>query len=105
VGIAILPAIGLGAVLTYAMIMHSMIGLLPGVWYASYAIGLFSSRAMLPRAVIYVASAFGLAGAALILAGDTSLPLAFWVMPAGFGLGQMAIGYMLSLDKKAQTVL
>jgi hypothetical protein len=103
VGIAILPAIALGAVLTYAMIVHTMIGLLPGVWYATYAIGLFSSRAMLPRGVIYVASAFGLAGAALILAGDSAVPLSFWVMPAGFGVGQIIIGYLLSLDKKAQT--
>jgi hypothetical protein len=103
VGIAILPAIALGAVLSFAMIVHGMIGLLPGVWYASYAIGLFASRAMLPRGVIYVASAFGLAGAALILAGDSALPLSYWVMPAGFGAGQIVIGYLLSLDRKAQT--
>jgi predicted metal-binding membrane protein len=102
VGIAILPAIGLGAVLSYAMIVHGLFALLPGVWYLSYAIGLFASRAMLPRGVIYVACAFGLAGAALILGGDGALPLSFWVMPAGFGLGQIVIGYLLSLDRKAQ---
>lgn len=103
VGIAILPAIGLGAVMTLAMIGHGLIGLLPGVWFASYGIGLFASRAMLPRGVIYVACAFGVAGAALILAPDSSAPLAFWVMPAGFGIGQMVIGYLLSVDRKAWT--
>lgn len=103
VGIAILPAIGLGAVMSLAMIGHGLIALLPGVWYASYGIGLFASRAMLPRAVIYVACAFGVAGAALILAPDNYSPLAFWVMPAGFGIGQIVIGYILSLDRKART--
>jgi hypothetical protein len=102
VGIAILPAIGLGAVLTLAMIGHGLIGLLPGVWFASYGIGLFASRAMLPRGAIYAACAFGVAGAALILAPNDNAPLAFWVMPAGFGIGQSVLGYLLSLDK-AQT--
>ena len=104
VGVAIIPAIGLGAVLSSAMIAHGMYWLLPGVWYASYGIGLFSSRAMLPRGVIFVASAFGLAGAALILTPATSLPLSFWVMPLGFGLGQMVIGYLLTQDRKAETM-
>ncbi len=103
VGIAILPAVGLGAVLSLAMIAHGMVSLLPGIWYASYGIGLFSSRAMLPRGVTYVASAFGLAGAALILIPDPSWSLSFWVMPAGFGIGQTIIGYLLSLDRKAQS--
>jgi hypothetical protein len=102
VGIAILPAIALGAVLSLALIGHREIGLLPGAWYASYAIGLFASRAVLPRGVIYVASVFGVAGAALLLAPDSASSLAFWVMPAGFGVGQIIIGYLLSLDRKAR---
>ena len=104
VGVAIIPAIALGAVLSLAMIAHGMPWLLPGIWYASYGIGLFSSRAMLPRGVILVASAFGIAGAALILTLDTSLPLRFWVMPLGFGFGQMFSGYRLSQDRKAETM-
>lgn len=104
VGIAILPAIALGAVLSLAMIAHGLTWLLPGIWYASYGIGLFSSRAMLPKGVIAVASAFGLAGAALILTPDTSLPLNSWVMPLGFGFGQMIIGYLLTQDRKAETM-
>jgi len=103
VGVAIIPAIALGAVLTLAMVAHNMVWILPGVWYASYGIGLFSSRAMLPRDVILVASAFGLAGAALMLTPDTSLPLRFWVMPIGFGFGQMFIGYLLSQDRKSES--
>ncbi len=102
IGIAIIPAIAFGAVLSLAMLVHAMAGLLPGIWYASYGIGLFSSRANLPRGVIYVASAFGIAGAALILTPDPTLPLNFWVMPLGFGFGQMFIGYLLSQDRKTE---
>lgn len=103
VGIAILPAIALGAVLSVAMITNKMMWLLPGVWYASYGIGLFSSRAMLPRRVIALAVLFGLAGAALILSPDPTLPLRWWVMPVGFGFGQIAIGYLLTQERKAET--
>jgi hypothetical protein len=103
VGLAIIPAIALGAVLSLAMIGQHLIWLLPGIWYASYGMGLFSSRALLPRGVIWVASAFGLAGAALLLTTNPQLPLSFWVMPLGFGVGQTVIGYFLSQDRKKQT--
>jgi hypothetical protein len=103
-GRAIIPAIALGAVLSLAMIGHKMYGMLPGVWYASYGIGLFASRSMLPRVMVFVAAAFGVAGAALMLTLDPHLPLRFWVMPLGFGLGQMFIGYLLSQEKSVETV-
>src|SRR6516225_5013829 len=103
-GRAIIPAIGLGAVLSLAMIGHKLFGMLPGVWYASYGIGLFSSRSMLPRGMVIVAACFGMAGAALLLTLDPLLPLRFWVMPLGFGLGQMFIGYLLSQEKSVETV-
>jgi hypothetical protein len=103
-GVAIIPAIALGAVLSLAMIAHRMFWILPGIWYSSYGIGLFSSRAMLPRGVIVVAAAFLVAGAALILTLDMDLPLHYWVMPIGFGLGQAIIGHLLSHDKRAEIV-
>lgn len=103
VGITILPAIGLGAVLSMAVLAHGMSWMLPGIWYASYGIGLFSSRAMLPKGVIVVASIFGLIGAALILTTDVSLPLRWWVMPLGFGILQIIIGYLLTQEKRAET--
>lgn len=103
VGIAILPAIALGAVLSLAMLANKLTWLLPGIWYATYGIGLFSSRAMLPRGVIAVASLFGIAGAALILTPNNALPLQWWVMPIGFGLGQILIGYLLTQDRKSES--
>jgi hypothetical protein len=103
VGIAILPAIALGAVLSIAMFKNNLVWMLPGIWYASYGIGLFSSRAMLPRRVIALAVLFGLAGAALILSPDPTVPLRWWVMPLGFGLGQIVIGYLLTQEQKAES--
>ena len=74
-GITLLPAIGLGAVLSAALILHGILWMLPGVWYASYAVGLFASRAMVPKGATQLAGAFGLAGALLLLAPDPTLPL------------------------------
>ncbi|MDQ6825231.1 MAG: hypothetical protein M3007_07200, partial [Candidatus Eremiobacteraeota bacterium] len=59
---------------------------------------------MLPKGVIAVATLFGLVGAALLLSPDQSLPLRWWVMPLGFGFGQIAIGYLLTQERKAETV-
>jgi hypothetical protein len=94
-GITLLPAIALGAVLSLALILHGLIWMLPGVWYASYAVGLFASRALVPRGAIPLASAFGIAGALLLVSPDPTLPLLWWVMPLGFGLGQIYIGWLL----------
>ncbi len=103
-GIAILPALVLGAAFSTAVISHNLVGLLPGIWYATYGIGLFASRAMLPKGVIGVGILFGLAGVALILSPSEALPLRWWVMPLGFGVGQMVIGYLLTQDRKAESV-
>src|ERR1700688_1323503 len=49
VGMIILPAIAAGAVITLALVTRGLFDLLPGMWCATYALGLFSSRAMVPR--------------------------------------------------------
>jgi hypothetical protein len=94
-GITLLPAIVLGAVLSLSLILHGLIWMLPGVWYASYAVGLFASRALVPKGAIPLAAAFGIAGAVLLLSPDPTLGLSWWVMPLGFGLGQIFIGWLL----------
>jgi hypothetical protein len=90
VGMSFLPAIAAGGVITLAVVSRGLFDLLPGMWCATYALGLFSSRAMVPRDVIYVAVAFGAVATILLLA--THDPLAWWIMPAVFGGGQIAIG-------------
>jgi len=94
-GITLLPAIGLGAVLSLALILHGTVWMLPGVWYACYAVGLFASRAMVPKGATSLAALFGIAGFVLLLAPSTAFQLSWWVMPLGFGCGQMIIGWLL----------
>lgn len=102
-GIALLPAIILGAVLSLALIIHGQIWMLPGVWYASYAVGLYASRALVPNGAIPLAAAFGIVGAALLLWPTATLPLSWWVMPLGFGLGQIYIGWLLFREPEVRS--
>lgn len=97
VGMSILPAIAAGGVVTLALVERGLDDLLPGMWCATYALGLFASRRMVPRNVVLVAAAFGAAAAALLLLPGIA-PLAWWVMPAAFGLGQIAIGAIVRAD-------
>lgn len=103
-GFTILPAVVLGAVLSLALVLHGAPGLLPGVWYACYGIGLFAARTMLPHGASFASAAFGLAGAALLLSPDLVLPLSWWVMPLGFGLGQMWIGWLITKEERQENL-
>jgi uncharacterized membrane protein YhaH (DUF805 family) len=96
VGLTILPAIAAGGVITLALVVRGLFDLLPGMWAATYALGLFASRNMVPREVVYVAIAFGAAATLLLLLPNIE-PLAWWIMPAAFGLGQVTIGVIVRL--------
>ncbi len=98
VSITILPALGLGAVLSVAAYLHGVPSLLPGVWYACYGLGLYASRNMVPPGVMPIAAAFWIVGAFLLLVPSATLPLTFWVMPAGFSIGQFAIGWLIARE-------
>ncbi|HYK51975.1 MAG TPA: hypothetical protein VEV38_00380 [Candidatus Eremiobacteraceae bacterium] len=100
-GVALLPAIVLGAVLSLALILHGIIWMLPGVWYASYAVGLYASRALVPKGALPLAAAFGIIGAVLLLTPNAAMPLAWWIMPVGFGFGQIYIGWLLTREAEA----
>ncbi len=97
VGMSILPAIACGGVVTLALVARGLDELLPGLWCATYALGLFASRAMVPRDVVFVAAAFGVA-ATLLLLLPTINPLGWWIMPAAFGIGQVIIGATVCAD-------
>ena len=99
VGLAILPAIALGAALTLAIVTRGAFSYLPGVWYGCYGVGLFASRTMLPRDVLPIAAFFLVAGIALLFA-PASIALAWWVLPVGFGVGQIAIGVLVARDRR-----
>jgi hypothetical protein len=94
VGLAILPALLLGAGLSFGLFAHGQIALLPGVWYGCYGVGLLASRTMLPDGVLPIAAAFVAVGVALLFA-PASIALAWWMLPLGFGIGQCFIGTLI----------
>jgi hypothetical protein len=103
VGMSILPALAAGGVITVALITRGIFDLLPGMWCATYALGLFASRALVPRKVVLAAVAFG-AFATLLLLVPAIDPLAWWVMPLAFGGGQLAIGAIVLAQANADRV-
>ena len=96
--VAILPSLVFGGTLTLALVAANVWSLLPGVWYGAYAVGLLASRTLVPASVMTVAGAFGVISIALLLP-FSSFALAWWVMPVGFGLGQIIIGWCLARDR------
>lgn len=98
VGLSILPALVLGGALSFALLASGGIGLLPGVWYGCYAVGLFASRTMIPRGVLPIAVAMLAIGVGLLFV-PAGISLAWWVLPAGFGTAQIAIGYFIFRDR------
>jgi hypothetical protein len=93
--LSIAPSVVLGGALSLALVDHGAYALLPGTWFAFYAIGLFASRAAIPDAALIVTCAFAVLGALFLVTPLLSLALAWWVMPLGFGFGQVAIGYLV----------
>ena len=92
---SIAPSIVLGGALTLGLVNHSDFALLPGAWFALYALGIFASRGAIPRPVLGVAFAFATLGLFFLTTGLDAIALSWWVMPLGFGLGQLAIGYFI----------
>jgi hypothetical protein len=104
VGLAILPALLLGGGFSFALLARGEIGVLPGVWYGCYGVGLFASRTMLPRGALSIAAAFLAIGVALLFA-PSSLSLSWWVLPAGFGIGQILIGAIIRRETTVETLV
>jgi hypothetical protein len=100
VGLSILPALALGAVLSSALLRQGLFGFLPGVWYGCYGVGLFASRTMIPRAAVVVAAGFLLAGFVLLFT-PAQIALQWWVLALGFGAGQLAIGACVARERTA----
>jgi len=96
--IAILPSIVFGGSLTVALAAANVWQLLPGVWYGAYAVGLFATRSLVPQSILTVAGAFGVASIALLLP-FSGVALSWWVLPLGFGIGQMIIGVCLARER------
>lgn len=93
--LSIAPSVVLGGALSLALVDHAAFGLLPGTWFAFYAIGLFASRGVMPSACIVVTIAFTLLALLFLTTPLERGALHWWVMPLGFGIGQLAIGFFL----------
>jgi hypothetical protein len=93
VGMSIFPAVAAGGVITGALVARELYDLLPGMWCAIYALGLFASRSQVPREVVGVAIAFGAAACVLLFLHGAAL--AWWIMPLAFGGGQITIGSLV----------
>jgi hypothetical protein len=97
VGMTILPSIVAGGLFSAVFIARGELGLLPGMWCLCYALGLIASRAMAPPGIGWIAALFAASGSALLFAPGNNA-LAWWVMPATFGIGQLIIGVLVSRD-------
>lgn len=89
---SIAPSVALGGLLTLAMIDRGAYALLPGTWFALYALGLFASRETIPESTFPIRLGFAALAALFLVSPLQSVALAWWVMPLGFGAGQIAIG-------------
>jgi hypothetical protein len=98
VGLAIFPALVLGAILSFALLRANLYAFMPGVWYGCYGVGLLASRTMLPRAVVPIAAAFMIGGMSLLFV-PPEVALSWWVLPLGFGAGQLAIGLSVMRER------
>ena len=99
VGFAILPALVLGAALSFGLLRANLFGFLPAVWYGCYGVGLLASRTMLPRTVLPIAALFLAAGVVLFFAPQP-VAMAWWVLALGFGAGQIAIGALVARERE-----
>src|SRR5580698_4510728 len=93
--ISIAPSVILGAAITAALCHAGAYSLLPGTWFALYAIGLFASRTQIPDGALWVTIGFAALAVAFLATPLSDIALSWWVVPLGFGTGQLAIGALL----------
>jgi hypothetical protein len=95
-----LPCIAAGILITAAIFVanDSSIRLLPGLWSALFALGIFSSRPYLPRAAGWVALFFLAGGAFMLTRAEFGYPFLGMCLGLVFGLGQFATAAVLYLN-------
>jgi hypothetical protein len=92
---SIAPSVVLGGAITLALLDHAAYAVLPGTWFALYALGLFASRGVIPTSTLPITFAFAALALVFLITPLAQVALAWWVMPLGFGVGQVAIGYLI----------
>ena len=96
------PAIVAGGLVTWVFydFLPAEIWMMPGLWMILFALGMFASARLLPRAVFAMAGYYLLAGIlALLVTQSASSGWRFspWLMAGPFGVGQLATALILYL--------
>ncbi len=91
------PCLAAGALVTLAVARHAPeVGwALPGLWQVIFALGVFASCRLLPRATVGVAVFYLLAGAFNLAFAHGPAAFSPWAMGLPFGLGQVAMAGVL----------
>lgn len=91
------PCLGAGLLVTVAIVRHStdVVWMLPGLWQIVFSLGVFASCRLLPRATVWVAVFYLVAGTYNLAFSHGSEALAPWSMGLPFGLGQLATAAIL----------
>lgn len=98
---SIAPSVVLGGLLTVALMDRGAYGLLPGTWFALYSLGLFASRDAIPESTFPITLGFAALAAVFLISPLQHVALAWWVMPLGFGFGQIAVGALIWRERAA----
>ena len=91
------PCLVAGALVTLAIARHApeFAWALPGLWQVIFALGMFASCRLLPRATVGVAIFYLLAGTVNLSLGHSTVAFSPWAMGLPFGLGQAAMAVVL----------
>ncbi len=93
-----IPALLVGGVLTFTMILNGLHDYLFGVWMCMFGLSNLATRFVLPRPITLVGAFYVLCGLAWLLAPNSSF-LNPWPMGIVFFAGEWAGGLMLHLDQ------
>ncbi|WP_439621028.1 hypothetical protein [Gemmata sp.] len=91
-----LPCVLTGAAVTAAVARApDLVGLLPGVWAATFGLGLLAASPHLPRGIRRVSLGYVAAGAALAVRWVPGAPPNGWEVGTVFGAGHLACSFAL----------
>jgi hypothetical protein len=98
------PSLVVGGAMTIAFLRagEALIFLLPGVWAMIFALGIFTIRPYLPRAIGWVALYFLLAGMFLVWKAS-HVGLSGWSVGGVFGVGHVAFALVLHFNLERRT--
>src|SRR5688500_15690828 len=100
----IAPPLVAGALLTYTLYRTApeSLWLLPGLWSVLFALGVFASHRLFPRATVLVGLYYLAAGFACLLFARNEAAFSAWAMVGTFGVGQLFSAAVLYAEWERQ---